>query len=440
MIFNHHIKTCVTASAILAGLAAVTPSFAGGFAVREQSTTYQGMSFAGNAAGNYLSSMFWNSAAAAAAPGMNAESHIAIAIVETDIQAEASGFGLVLGRSSGDIAQDAIIPSSYFNYQLTDRLFFGLALNSPFGLTTKPENADWAGSPFAVTSKVFTINANPMLAYKLTPELTVGAGVQVQYFKVRLNSGAIPLGFPGAGLQGREVEGDDVGFGATAGVIWEPTPHTNIGIGWRSSMDIDIDGTCKGGGLSTLSVGVADCRAASGGGGVETSLTLPDVVTASFSHAVTERVKVLGTVEWTNWSRATTANIRGYNGVLVDVFPLEYEDGWFYSLGLEYKYTPQITLRGGVAYEETPIPDAEVRTSLPDGDRLWLSIGMTYQFSEKLAIDLAYTHVFVDDRDICETEASGCALLRAKSESEADFVSFAARYKIGPSAPLEPLR
>ncbi|MFP4539160.1 MAG: aromatic hydrocarbon degradation protein, partial [Dichotomicrobium sp.] len=67
---NEFARWGAAGAALCAGLVFSTSAFAGGFAVREQSAYYQGMSFAGAAAGDDLSSMFWNSAAAAAAPGI----------------------------------------------------------------------------------------------------------------------------------------------------------------------------------------------------------------------------------------------------------------------------------------------------------------------------------------------------------------------------------
>lgn len=55
----------LTTTAVAALLATASVAAAGGFAIREQSAEFQGMSFAGNAAGNSLSAMFWNPAAAA---------------------------------------------------------------------------------------------------------------------------------------------------------------------------------------------------------------------------------------------------------------------------------------------------------------------------------------------------------------------------------------
>jgi hypothetical protein len=67
-----------TKTLILTGLIAVTGTsvaLAGALAVREQSSYYQGLSFAGDAAGGALSSSFWNTAAIGeAGDGLTTES------------------------------------------------------------------------------------------------------------------------------------------------------------------------------------------------------------------------------------------------------------------------------------------------------------------------------------------------------------------------------
>ncbi|HEY7644367.1 MAG TPA: outer membrane protein transport protein, partial [Hyphomicrobiales bacterium] len=332
----------IVALAAAAG-ATATSANAGAFAVREQSAYYQGMSFAGSAVGDELSSMFWNSAAAAAAPGMNTETHVTLVIPHAEI--EATGGALVdvfgLDRDSGSIGDPTAVPASYANYQVSDRLFLGLAINGQYGFTTKPENPDFAGTPIATTSKIFSINFNPTVAYKVSPELTIGVGAQIMYADLRLrssNSEAITGTLTGGQIisGGRTTEADDVGFGATAGVMWKPLPGTTIGIGYRSAIELEGKGTCTGFGLSNLAAGPfgAECLV---GVGVTADLTLPDMVTASIRQRVDERWTVLGTVEWTNWSRVgSEAEFKDSDGNVVDVFPLGYDDGWFFSVGAEY--------------------------------------------------------------------------------------------------------
>ena len=81
-------------------------------------------------------------------------------------------------------------------------------------------------------------------------------------------------------------------------------------------------------------------------------------------------------------------------------FPFSYDDGWFFSLGGEYQYNEKLTLRGGVGWELSPISDASRSISLPDDDRLWLSIGATYKKDEKWTFNAAYTFITAFDTTI----------------------------------------
>src|SRR5215468_20148 len=156
-------------------------ALAGSFGVREQSAYFLGTAFAGSAAGGQISSVFWNSAATAALPGCNSSSNYTAVFSSGDETAHAGAFvtgvppiAAGLTPTSTDIGRDGFVPSSYMTCQLSDRFYAGLGLNAPFGLLTKPDTSTRAGSPTAIASKPFSIDINPPLAYKLTPELTVG--------------------------------------------------------------------------------------------------------------------------------------------------------------------------------------------------------------------------------------------------------------------------
>jgi len=87
--------------------------------------------------------------------------------------------------------------------------------------------------------------------------------------------------------------------------------------------------------------------------------------------------------------------------------PFQYQDGWFFSVGAEYQATDRLTLRTGFAYEISPITD-QVRTPLiPDNNRFWASLGASWQIFKGLKVDLAYSHVFVQDASVNISAASG---------------------------------
>lgn len=71
-----------------------------------------------------------------------------------------------------------------------------------------------------------------------------------------------------------------------------------------------------------------------------------------------------------------------------------WRDSWFFALGAEYRATEALTLRGGVAYDQTPVPDATRTPRIPDSDRYWLSIGASSRIAPRAELSLAYSHVF----------------------------------------------
>jgi long-chain fatty acid transport protein len=422
-------KLCVGTIALLgASAAAMTAAHAGGFAVREQSAYYQGMSFAGAGTGDTLSSMYWNSAAAASVDGINSETHVTLILPQSEITATSPLPASNPASRSGDIADPAVVPASYANYQINDQLYLGIATNSGFGLVTKPDNTTWVGSAIALTSDVFSININPTIAYKITPQLAVGIGVQIEYLDIRLNNGA-PLS--------RAAELDDIGIGATAGVSWTPTAGTNIGIGYRSAVKFDLEGDYK-----SVFTGGANRSA-------QAELTLPEIVTVGIRQSLSERLDLLLGYEWTNWSRVGSIPVEVQGLPAGETLRLEYDNGHFVSAGLEYDYSPDTTLRVGVAWEKSPISDEERNVLLPDSDRIWLSFGATHKLTERATIDIGYSHIFADEAPICRNLSAGAApcssapgvLLKAEAEGSVDIISASFKYKWGGGEPeLEPLK
>jgi long-chain fatty acid transport protein len=422
-------------AAVLCGLGACSEvAHAGGFGVHEQSATFLGTAFAGAAAGGDISSMYWNPAAAAAVPGCSVASSYSLILGRSDETAESGLLAGVPGvAQSTDVGSDVLVPASYLACQLSDKLYAGVALNSSFGLLTKPDDLAWAGSPIAITSKVFSANVNPTLAYKLAPGLTVGVGLQVEYFKIRLNHGSFASPLPLPLIGSRRYEADDWGVGATAGLLWQPAPGTAIGIGYRSAVGVDVEGQFR------RSAAVSSGRAVSAE--AEAGLTLPEAVTFSFRQAVAPSWAILGTVEWTNWSRlgdvAAVGSGCGATGVC-EVLNLNYRDGWLFSLGAEYAYSPTLLLRAGVAYEISPIEDRVRDILLPDSNRVFLSAGASYRYSEQIIVDLGYSHLFFEDADFCIGSGGGSThcnpgtttvLLQGSTDTSVDIVALGLRYR-----------
>lgn len=373
---------------------------AGGFALREQSAYGQGTSFAGIAAGGALSSMFWNPATMTQVPGIQSET-VFTGVIPYASHSPAAGSTLGAFGGASDSASDALVPASYFSWQIRPNLWIGMSINSPFGLSVNfPER--WAGRDYAGATTLRTYNATPSIAYRFNDWISVGVGVQVQYGSANLSTGIGAT--PGVDAV---IGGNGWGYGFTAGVTLTPTPTTTVGLGWRSGLNQKINGTLQ---TSAVLPGTTT-------GSVSTTLDLPDTVSLGVRQRLDSAWTLLGTVEWTNWSRIGTATILQPNGAPATLLagagggnvtlPFQYRDGWFFSGGAEYLWNDRLTLRTGLGYEISPIDD-QVRTPrLPDNDRFWASIGATWQVFKGLHFDLAYSHLWVKDPSINISATSG---------------------------------
>jgi long-chain fatty acid transport protein len=346
-------------------------ALAGGFAIREQSTIGQGMSFAGVAAGGGgLSSLFWNPAVSADYNefGFISENNAALILpyAKSDL-------------GSGNIGELAVVPAGYMSYALTDQITIANSVNAPVGLTTDAPNI-WAGSPLGDRSAVKTYNVNPSVSYRFNDMLSVGVGAQIEYMSVKLTSSTFP-----AGVQFFDAQGGDFGFGFTAGVLFKPTDTTDIGLGFRSSISHQLEGEAMIGAANP------DIRA---------GFKSPETVTFGIRQKVTDDLTLLGGVEWANWSRFKELRIENTAGAPLVVSPFAWKDSWHFSLGGEYAYNEALTLRAGAAYEKSPVPDATRGVRAPDNDRTWLSVGASYKFTDNMTANLAYSYVFIKDGEV----------------------------------------
>lgn len=422
MALKHHLLGSTAAL----GIALVTAgqAYAGGFALREQSTYFQGMAFAGAAAGGPgVSGMFWNPAIGTNVRGWAAvDSSYTLIAPQVKLSGTGNYPGVLVGGpgSSGDIGQDALLPATAASARVWNNVFLGVSISSPFGLVTKP-NVGWVGSYDNYSSKVFSLNVTPSVAWKVNDWLSLGAGVQLQYFKTNLKNRLPAAGNP---LLGIELD-DDVGVGFTAGVQIKPWEGTEIGLGFRSSIEHKLEGT--------VTLGPAALAGS-------TTLRTPEVVSFGIKQRVTDSFSMAGTVEWTNWSRLGTLVASGPGAALIPggALPFNYRDGWYFSLGGEYKFNPAWSARLGAAYEKSPITDADRSTRLPDSDRVWLAAGLSYNYSEKLSIDAGYTYIFATDKaNIARRAGPGGAinLFTGTADADVHILSVGLRYRFGDVAP-----
>ncbi|MCK9918600.1 OmpP1/FadL family transporter [Microbacteriaceae bacterium K1510] len=370
---------------------------AGGFALREQSAYGQGVSFAGVAAGGALSSMYWNPAVMTQYYGKAMEADLSVIMPSAShsyTSSTLSGFGPLIpgyAQGVGNSGNSEVVPSSYASWQLSDRFWLGLSVNAPFGLSVAFPTA-WAGAGYGQDSSVKSYNFSPSVAFKINEMLSVAVGFQAQYMQVGYKTLTVP-----ATQQFANLGGTGWAYGFTVGATITPLPGTVIGVGYRSALNQKIDGT-----LSTSSALPATTT-----GSVNLTLNLPDILTVGLRQRITDRFTMMAGFEWSRWSRIGTAALHtdAGNATILGTavtLPFQYSDGYFYSLGGEYIIDPSWTVRGGIAFEKSPITDGVRTPRLPDNDRMWYSAGLGYKPPQfrGVTVDLGYSFIDVKDTPI----------------------------------------
>jgi long-chain fatty acid transport protein len=114
-------------------------------------------------------------------------------------------------------------------------------------------------------------------------------------------------------------------------------------------------------------------------------------------------------VQWTGWSSLPKLEFVRTTGTVLQSTPFNWKDSWRYSIGTNYRYNDKLMLRGGVAFDETPIKDEFLTVRLPDSDRWWLSIGAQYKFAPNMKLDAGFTYIFADKANINQNAGSTAA-------------------------------
>ena len=448
--------------AAVGGLAAGSAQ-AGGFASRLGSTDATAQAWAGSAAaGLGIGGISINPAVVTSLDGVNSEAGGAVVLPDARIGPTTfnatspapglTGFAIsqavtnaaIAGGSQTDnFGTSVITAGSYFNVQLSKEWYFGISVTAPYGLGVN-FNGNSGFSADRTRARVTTTNVQPVLGYKINDQLSVGIGVQFQYINLTFEQTGIARGLGGfspalgafSNVVG-QVTGSDVGIGFSAGLTYTPFKGTEFGIGYRSSVSHSAVGR------QSFSGAVPGLPGTPGSFIVNINQTLPELVTASIRQTLNDQLAVSLTGEWTNWRRVRNIIVGG--SPTGSTLPLNFRDGWFVSIGGEYKFDPKWTLRAGVAYDFSPVTDIDRTLSVPDSDRLIFSGGLQYRYSNQLTLSAAYTAELFDRAPINRTINGPAALPFAlnystRTDITAHIISFGATIKLDhPPEKIEPL-
>lgn len=388
---------------------------ASGFNLKEQSVSALGNAFAGATAGaEDISYSYYNAA------GLTRHKGTKLVVGGTYIAPRSKAREATAGPTTGNpivdgeryntnIVHAAVAPNMYISHQIDDKWTVGASLNVPFGMITKYDD-DWAGRYHGTLSKVTTVTVTPMAAYKATDELSLGAGLQMQYIKARLRNSSVTGS--GAALDDRAtLEGDTFDIGYQVGALYEFNDATRIGAAYRSEVKHKLKGDLSFDINPMLNQDIG------------ARLTTPANFTMGIYHDLNDKWSIMGEYGRTFWSSFDELRIVGKKQGPLNVTSVteeHWKDTSFWAAGVSYKVNDQWKIRAGIAYDQGAVNEEYRTPRIPDAGRQWYSTGVQYIQNEKFTWNLGYTYIRAKD---------GRVNLRGDHEGDASRGSLKALYK-----------
>jgi long-chain fatty acid transport protein len=438
-----------TASALALGVTAalaMAPAHASGFQLKENSVKALGAAFAGSGVNPGDASVVLNNPASMTAfEGTTVQADLSVIDLGYEFEGDGTdALGRPLTGGNGGNAGDVTpIPALSMVHKLDNGLALGAMVSAPFGLKTE-YGREWEGRYLADTSDVQIVNLTLSAALELNEHFSVGAGVAFSHADVTLSKAVdfgtllfsnpatrpLPFALPQARDGHAEIKGQDNGFGWVAGATLRPTDRLSIGLSYQSEIDYELRGTADwdvpGDVAAVFSRSPATAPLFQDGN-VGAKLTTPDTLALVARWQATDRVALMANVTETGWSSLREVRIQFDNPDPDSVEPFEWEDTLFTSIGAEFALNDAWTLRGGVAYDETPTSLEHRTPRLPDDDRRWYSLGATWAMSDAMSFDFAYT--YLDPKDPKVAISTGGTTLAGPYSGAAHLFGISGQYR-----------
>ncbi|WP_165310684.1 outer membrane protein transport protein [Vibrio ziniensis] len=390
-------KTLLTL-AVAASLASISiTSQAAGFQLAEYSATGLGRAYAGEAAMADNAGAQWrNPAMLTYLKGTQVSTGAIYVNPNIDVHGNVTFNNTTSSVESNDYANDAVIPNFYLSHQINDKLVAGIALGTNYGMETEL-GSDFAASHFGDEAMVTTIEVNANLGYQLTKSVSIGGGIRYVmgegHFGAKSPVQTEALGLP-QGTTLKYMEGDDNAWGWQAGAAWQINQNNRVGLTYKSEVDLKLTGTANMY-VSAYSSVINDTG--------YMVLTMPATAELASFHQLTDKLAVHGSINWTDWSSFEKLEAKLDTLGTVMVKEENWEDNYRFALGATYQLDSKLALRSGVAYDMGAVSDKNRTITIPETDRIWLSIGAGYDVTEEFTVDAGFTYILAKDASITES-------------------------------------
>jgi len=373
-----------------AGLLAAAPAFPSGFQIMTQGPRATGMGLAFTAVADDPSAIFYNPA------GIGFQDHFSVELGAgfiTKLSGDFTGGNPFPGDGANGTQHKTtfVTPNFYAVIPLTEDFKLGLGAFSQYGLGFRwndpAPSYPWPGKFISDNAVIQSVDLNPVLAWKLTPAVSIAGGADYRMSRVQLerNNGLYdPLSNAVDDVARVKLNSsiwDNHAWGWNAALLIKPAPTFSIGASYRSKIGIDYVGDANFTQIQTgnaLIDALVLSRLPQGNQTVRTHVEFPASLNLGMAYVIGKNTTISLEGDWTEWSQFSQLNISFDNPAIP---PLDrttnWKDSWAYRMGVEQKFGSW-AVRTGYYRDKTPQPDSDVGPILADNDRDGYTLGFGY--------------------------------------------------------------
>jgi len=358
-------------AAALLGIATAAPAAAGGLLLYEVGTADVGLASAGySARAQDASTVFTNPAGMTRLDGTQVTLGAQILYAGFDFSI-GDGTSAALGSSNGGTPIGWFPGGGFFaSYSVSPDLKLGFASTGNFGLALKYD-ADWVGRYYVQEATLIGVSFLPSIAYRVSPQWSVGGSLNVMYGKLKNQVAINNLGGSDGMLT---LDTHKWGAGVNLGALYEPSAGTRFGLTWNSQVKLDFAAPTQWQGLRPPLAELLDHRGLLNTT-VDLGITVPQGVMGSVFWQMNDRWALLGSVGWQQWSKFGEVEVGiDSNDPQSLTKSLNFKDTWHVAAGAQYRLDAPWLLNFGVAYDSAFQGD-HVSPMLPANAQLRFGVG-----------------------------------------------------------------
>lgn len=301
---------------------------------------------------------------------------------------------------------------AYAAFKVYEPLKVGVAFYTPYGSNIN-WTKNWPGAVGSQKVSLTTFCLQPTVSWKITDNLSIGAGLTVAWGAVDLNKALVngasvdvllnamgqPSVFEDVVPASVHLKGTSkLAVGYNVGVMWDISSKVTVGTSFRSKMMAKVG---SGDASVSFANNVAKNLLESSIGLIDNAnftaqMPMPYTLTFGVSYRPINKLELSFDAQLTGWSaykelavEFQESSLSSFNQYL----PKKYKDSWAFRLGGSYKLTNRLDILAGFNIDTTPVNINYYNPETPGMTKLSPSAGISFKPIKSLSLTFACSYI-----------------------------------------------